>query len=190
MNLTQVVPNVTFRVAPSTTPTALSLYQPTDTEIDGILAQAASAWPILRDRIAKAGDILRAGLTVHAIDWRHRQVVRWTMPSQTKRGTTHSVMGGHRLYCDCQDRTPTVADGRRMCKHVLAVAAYRRILTDRLNAAIRAFDVRLSALHTGECEAYTHTLGSVFVKADDRGIYQFVDESSVVRFALWSATNA
>jgi hypothetical protein len=184
MNLIQVRP--TIHTATGTTAT-VSLYRPTELEIDNVLASASRAWPILRERIAKAGDILRDGLTVDAIDWHNRHCVRWLIPSQTKRGLTHSVIGSQRLTCNCGDRTPVIADGRRLCKHTLAVAAYQRILRDRLNADIRAFDVRLSALSTGECEAYAQRLGSVFVKKDDRGIYHFVDDASAVRYSLWLA---
>ncbi len=164
----------------------VTLYRPTDAEIDSVLRTAQRAWPQLQDRIADAADILRAGLTVDAVAWERINSVRWTIPSHTKHGLVYSVLGS-RHNCNCQDSTPLVADGRRLCKHAIAVAAYIRILRDRLNQDIRAWEVRLSALHTGECDAYAKRLAFCLVRCDEQGVYQFCDEVSPVRYAIWRA---
>jgi hypothetical protein len=39
-------------------------------------------------------------------------------------------------------------------------------------------------------EAYAPRLGMLLVQADNRGVYQFCDDSSVVRYSLWLAAQA
>lgn len=167
----------------------LALYRPTTAEIDQVLAKAARAWPALKEQLATAREILCGGLNIDNPSWDRINTARWTIPSG-RPGLVHSVIGSHRYTCSCHDHAPLIPDpygGRRMCAHIIAVAAYVRILQDHLNADIRSFTVGLSVLHTGVCGVYAKRLGAVFAERDNRGIYHFDGDASPVRYSLWLA---
>jgi hypothetical protein len=163
----------------------VTLYQPTHAEVQCLFMKARTAWPQISSRLDKAQDILLSGgIGVDPVAWQLRNAVQWRIASQSTSATyTYIIVSGH---CACADRAPVV-NGRKVCKHAITVEAYRRILRDKLNAAIQARKVDLGILPNGQFHVYATRCGYVEVKRYSTGVYDFVSDASAIHFSVWLA---
>lgn len=156
------------------------LYVPSVTEIMHAANSAKRRHPELAARISKAADILVTGsLQLDAVAWQKCQLARWRVASQSGKGT-YVVSSGH---CPCED---SHRHGEN-CKHSIALALYSKILRNHVNADIRARQIDLGILETGEFHAYAKRLGIVDMKRDGM-TYTFCNAASAVRYSMWAAT--
>jgi len=128
------------------------LYQPTPSEIAAALAKAAVNFPHLASdgRVDRAAAIL-AG--VHTwIAWTDTETI-WRIPSCSDPTVYHRLDA---MRCDCPDwhAKKVLADGMPVCKHSLALRAYRYITLLRLTAQIAEDGIRLSHNGFGHYLAY------------------------------------
>jgi hypothetical protein len=121
-------------------------------------------------------------LQLDALAWDLRQLARWKIASQSHAGA-YIVYG---LACPCEDSRAKQHDGAKLCKHVIAVANYLKILRCHLNADIRGREMDLGILPDGTFNAYAKGMGHVHLCK--RGTtYDFADAASAVRYSLWLA---
>ena len=123
------------------------LYQPTGSEIAAALARAAANFP----HLAGDGGLDRAASILAAVHtrlvWTDKETI-WRIPSCTDR-TQYWRQEANR--CDCPDwrSKKTLADDQPICKHSLALRAYRYILHARLTKHIAEAGVRCLPLGHG-----------------------------------------
>lgn len=110
------------------------LYTPTITEIEHYSRRLAAKWPQLADRAQRARVLL--GFPDEYNEQRLRLLwtgAEWECLSSQRENFAYSLETG----CECpdyrQERAPVIAH-RRMCKHRIALAIYRKICLDHLLA--------------------------------------------------------
>jgi hypothetical protein len=156
-------------------------YAPTVAEILTVADSAKRRHPDMSARIDKATALLLDGsVQLDTTAWEVRNVARWRVASQSGKGA-YVVVG---LACPCKDRQ---CNGVSHCKHAAAVALYTKILTNKLNADIRSFNVELGILENGEFHGYAKGAGYMQIRKLGAGVYTFADAASIVRYAIWLA---
>jgi hypothetical protein len=159
------------------------LYTPSADEINTVTASAKRRHPDLAARLDKAAELLHSGnVQLDPTPWERSQLARWVVPSQSGRGA-YVV---NRLDCPCRDLDAPHVGRARCCKHSMAVALLTKILTNRLNADIRAFNVELGILPNGEFQAYAHNrrMGCVQIRKMGARAYCFADAASMVHYSI------
>ena len=128
-----------------------AIYQPTPAEITPLMQRARTAWPHMADAVDRAAAILLAGSITTSGS--HFLVDSQSNPTQIYSVETTSQ--NRRASCTCTnfETGGYIADGRRFCKHTIAVVAYIEILRQQLLPRVcgdsnsRAVRQKLAAHH-------------------------------------------
>jgi len=106
-----------------------TIYQPTPAEIASVFARGRAALPHAARRFDAAHDYMDAVNLFFSFD------DTWRVLSQSEPGIAYTVTNHTCACADWQNHGATLSQ-RYYCKHLLAIHAYRRILTDEMNRRI------------------------------------------------------
>lgn len=171
------------------------LYEPLLEEIQPLMQRAAARWPHLASRVAKAEQLLvERNLTAGAT---------WMVYSQSGRGcyTVHTDATPRGCTCYDYEATAPYAEGRKFCKHLIAVSAYVEIIRCHLPERIQGSDgERNGALRFKHPRnQYLLRIGSSReICSEDRRIHfhtrwtprgqTFAGDADAITFATWLAS--